>query len=228
MAADNEITLLTRGSTLSNTTLKTWLQHPEEEGQQPHVKFLPPEGGVPSPQRRCSESESSSVHEAATETRPSAAAQERLNLSLDTSRVSVRSTDTTLEYYDAPLSEDQEGSEQPAATEKDEDILTLNINAMTETEEPEEMSSMSPEQSSGLVSENREEEGEVDGAFKDVETADEPEAEHEEENQSIKEDEKDVDSSSTQDAAVVEQPSHSQGKASYISRSTRTFFNALT
>ncbi|XP_018522322.1 protein ELYS isoform X3 [Lates calcarifer] len=223
MAADSEISLLTRGSTLSKATGKSWSSQPaeeeedaDEEREQPHVKFLPPEGGIPSPHLRCSESESSSIHE---ETRPSDATQARLTLSFDTSQTSVQSTDTTLEFYDAPLSGDQEIEEGHTATEKDEEVVTLNIKALTEKEDPEEKTSQTTEEIPVLTSENREkEEDEVkeeDKTFEDVmEFGLEQEAKNEGEVQSEKEDEQDVESSSKQeDAATLDQeetPSHSQ------------------
>ncbi|KAG7236055.1 hypothetical protein INR49_001457 [Caranx melampygus] len=169
MAADSEISLLTRASTLSKATGKTWSSQPaeeEEDGEgereQPHVKFLPPEGGIPSPELRCSESESSSVHEVAADTGPSDATQTRLTLSFDTSHnTPVRSTDTTLEYYDAPLLADQEEEEEGhMATEKDEEVVTLNIKPQSEMEEPEEKLSPTTEQTSILTSEYIEEEKE--------------------------------------------------------------------
>ncbi|XP_040891235.1 protein ELYS [Toxotes jaculatrix] len=223
MAADSEISLLTRGSRLSKATGKTWSSQPadEEEDQdekreQQHVKFLPPEGGIPSPQLRCSESESSSIHEVAAETRPSDATQARLSLSFDISHTSVQSTDTTLEYYDAPLSEDQEVGR--TATERDEDVVTLNIRALTEKEVPEEKPSPTTDQTPVLTSENREKEEEEvkeDETFEDVmETGPEQEAKNEEEVQSEKEDEQDAELSIRQgDAATPdheETPGHSQ------------------
>lgn len=171
MAADSEISLLTRGSTLSKATAKTWSSQPaeeeedgEEEREQPHVKFLPPEGGIPSPELRCSESESSSVQEVAADTGPSDATQTRLTLSFDTSHnTPVRSTDTTLEYYDAPLLADQDEEEEEEAhmaTENDEEVVTLNIKPQSEIEESEEKLSTTTEQTPVLTSENIEEEKE--------------------------------------------------------------------
>lgn len=135
MAADSEISLLTKG-TVSKAARKTWSSQPAEEedveekdGESSHVKFLPPEGGISSPQLRRLESESTSVHGVAGETKSSDATPARLGLSFDTSLASVQSTDTTLEYFDAP---DQEGY---IATEKDEDIVTLNFKSQNEKEE---------------------------------------------------------------------------------------------
>ncbi|XP_047187355.1 protein ELYS isoform X2 [Scophthalmus maximus] len=202
ITADSEINLLTRGSTPSKTTGNTWSAEREEdgdeEGEQPRVNFLPPEGGVPSPQLRFSESESSSVHEVSVETRPSDAMQARLSLSFDTSRTSVRSTDTTLEYYDAPLSDEQEIEEGHTATEEDEEVVTLNIKALPGNEETEEKPAAATEQTPVLTPENsekEEEEVEEDETFKDIMEFDlEQEAEHE--------DEKDVESSSKQEDAA--------------------------
>ncbi|XP_034414554.1 protein ELYS isoform X2 [Cyclopterus lumpus] len=161
MAADSEISLLTRGSILSKATHKTWSSQPAEEEEngdgeeeQPCVKFLPPLGGIPSPQLRCFESESSFIHE---ETRPSDATQAQLSLSFDTSQISVRSTDTTLEYYDAPLpdlSEDQEVKEGHTTTEKEEDVVPVNIKGLTGNQELEEETSQTTEQTPLLTSED--------------------------------------------------------------------------
>ncbi|XP_044055281.1 protein ELYS isoform X2 [Siniperca chuatsi] len=225
MAADSEISLLTRGSMLSKAARKTWSPEPaeeeqdrDEEGEQPHVKFVPPEGGIPSPQLRCFESKSSSIHEVAAESRPSDAAQAQLSLSFDASQASVRSTDTTLEYYDAPLSEEQETEENHTATEKDEEVVTMNIKDLIEKEEPEETPSPTTEQTPLLASENLErEELEVteDEIFEDViEIGHELESKNVEEVQSEKEDKQDVESSCEQEhAATLDQEetfSHNQ------------------
>lgn len=203
MAADSDISLLTRGSTLSKASCKTWPSQPAEEDE-PRVRFVPPECGVPSPQLRCSESESSSVYEAASETRPSDAAQGHLSISIDTSRTSVRSTDTTLEYYDAPRSKDQEADE--VQTEEDKEMVT--VKPTTEETSP------TTEQPSGLSSENREEEEEEAAVVADdktledtIESVFEQEAKTEEAAPSEKEDEHDVESHREQ-----EETCHSQGK----------------
>ncbi|XP_069549840.1 protein ELYS isoform X2 [Brachyistius frenatus] len=217
MAADSEISLLTRGSTLSKATHKTWSSQPaeeeedgDEEGESPHVKFLPPEGGIPLPQLRCSASESSSTHEVATETKPSDATQARLSLSFNASQASVKSTDTTLEYYDAPLSQYQEGDDDRAATDEDDGVVTLNIKAQTDEEEPEEMPLLTPEQTFHLTSEDTEKEEEEvreDKTFEEVmETGLEQEATTEEEVPSQEEDEQVIESSSKQeDVAALDQ-----------------------
>ncbi|XP_062277376.1 protein ELYS isoform X2 [Scomber scombrus] len=151
MAADNEISLLTKGSTLSKATRKTWSLQPaeeeedgDEEAEQPRVKFLPPEGGIPSPELRCSESESSSIHEVAEETRPSDTSQARISLSFNTSKISVQSADDTLEYYDAPLSEEQEGQEGHTVTDKEDKVVIVNFKTPTEEEEPEQTTEQTP------------------------------------------------------------------------------------
>ncbi|XP_035855272.1 protein ELYS isoform X5 [Sander lucioperca] len=217
MAADSEISLLTRGSTLSKATHKTWSSPPaeeeedeDEEGEKPHVKFLPPEDGIPSPQLRCFETESSSIHEVTAETRPSDATQQQLNLSFDTSQISVRSTDTTLEYYDAHLpgfSEDQEGEEGHTATEKEEEVVTVNIKVPTENQEPEEKPLPTTEQTPLLTSEDIErveEEVKEDETFEDVkEIALKEETNSMEEVQSKEEDEQDVESSSKHENAAT-------------------------
>lgn len=227
MAADNEISLLTRGSTPSKATRKTWSSPPaeeeedgDEEVEKPSVKFMPPEGGIPSPQPRCLESDSSSIHKVTAESRPSASAQAQLSLSFDTSQMSVRSTDTTLEYYDAPLSEEQEGEE--GHLDKDEEVVTMNIKILTEKEEPEEKPSPTTEQTPLLTAEDlereEEEEAKEEEMFEVMETGLEQVAKNEEEEvQCEKADEQDFELSSKQeDAATLEQEdtsSHNQGNS---------------
>uniref|UniRef100_A0A3Q1FT70 AT hook containing transcription factor 1 n=1 Tax=Acanthochromis polyacanthus TaxID=80966 RepID=A0A3Q1FT70_9TELE len=217
MAADSEISLLTRGSLLSKAARKSWSSQPaeeeeedgDEEGEQPHVKFLPPEGGVPSPQLRSSESESSSIHEVTVETKPSDAMQAQLSVSFDASQASLRSTDTTLEYYDAPLSEDPQGED--GATEKDDEVVTLKTEVPTEKEEPEEKPSLTTEQTVHITpeeAEKEEEEVEDEETFEDVmETGLEQTAKNEEDEvQSQKEDEEDVESNNKpDDVAALDQ-----------------------
>lgn len=232
MAADSEISLLTRGSTLSKATHKTWSsqraeeeENGDEEGEQPRVKFLPPEGGIPSPQLRCFESESTSIHEVAAETRPSDATQPQLNLSFDTSHTSVRSTDTTLEFYDAPLpdlSENQEGQEGHTATEKEEEVVTLNIKDLAENQEPEEeptpTTELTPPRTSEAGEKEEEEEVKEDKTAKDVmEIALEEEAKNEEDVEFKEEDEQDVESTHEhEDAAAPQQEemsTHNEGNS---------------
>lgn len=152
MAADNEISLLARVSTPSKATHKTWslqaAEHQEggskEDGDKnveaPCVKLMPLEGGVPSPQLKSSEEESPTIHKVSLSGTQPDAAQPQLNLSLDTSEASVRSTDTTLEFFDAPLAGEQEGEEDEAPAAKDEEVVTINITVQAEKEEPEKTS----------------------------------------------------------------------------------------
>lgn len=202
MAADSEISLLTAGSILSKATRKTWSPQPaEEEEEQPHVKFLSPESGIASPQLRRAESKPASIGEDTSED----ATQARLSLSFDTSQISVRSTDTTLEYYDAPQSEEQDGEEGRAATGEDEEVVTLNVGSLPE----------SSEQPPELTPENRDEEHE---ALEDVmESGAEQEAKSEEDVQSDEDEDQDFKSSSKQEFAAPlekeELPRRSQGKS---------------
>ncbi|XP_060923827.1 protein ELYS isoform X2 [Limanda limanda] len=208
IAADSEISLLTRGPIMSRATAKSWSSQPadeeedgDEEREQPHVTFLPPEGGVPSPQLRGSESESSSIHEAV-EIIPSDATQAQVSLSFDTSQTSVQSIDTTLEFYDAPLSQEQEIEEEHVGTEEDEEVVTLNIKASTENEETEESHSPATEQTPVQTSEKEEEEAQEDEEVMEIGL--DEEVENEEDVQTEKEDEQDVESSSKEDAATID------------------------
>lgn len=166
MAADSEISLLTRGSTPSKATRKTWSSYPveeEEDGEekvdQPSVKFVSPEGGIPSPELRRFEIHSTSVHKVDTENRPSEGAQTKLSLSFDTSQTPVRSTDTTLEFYDAPLSKEEDGDE--GQLQKDEEVVTLNFKLPTEQEQAEENPFPTTEQPPLRTAEDAEEEEEA-------------------------------------------------------------------
>lgn len=152
MAADTEISLLNRVSTPSKVTHKTWsLQVAElEEGgdkggdqevEIPCVRFMPPESGIPSPQLKSFEDKSPTIQEVTgTQSDPA-----QLNLSLDASQMSVRSTDTTLEYFDAPLLGELEGDEDGVTAAKDESVVTTNIPIQAEKEEPEKTSAASEE-----------------------------------------------------------------------------------
>uniref|UniRef100_A0AAX7T372 AT hook containing transcription factor 1 n=1 Tax=Astatotilapia calliptera TaxID=8154 RepID=A0AAX7T372_ASTCA len=220
MAADSEISRLTRSSALSKATRKTWSLQPaeeeedgDEEGEQPHVKFLPSEGGIPSQLKR-SESELSSALEGAAEQKQSDATQTHLSFNLDTSTTSVRSTDTTLEYFDAPLSINNEEKDGHVSTEKDDDddVVTVNVKFLAEKEPAataEVMASPATEQTLPLTSEDSEkEEDDVreENTPEDVMEVDlDQEAKTEEEIQSNKEDDLDVESSTKQDAAIVDQ-----------------------
>lgn len=220
MAADSEISRLTRSSALSKATRKTWSLQPaeeeedgDEEGEQPRVKFLPPEGGISSPQLKCSESELSSALEGAAEQKQSDATQTHLSFNLDTSTTSVWSTDTTLEYFDAPLSINNEEKDGHVSTEKDDDdVVTVNVKFLAEKEPAataEVMASPATEQTLPLTSEDSEkEEDDVreENTPEDVMEVDlDQEAKTEEEIQSNKEDDLDVESSTKQDAAIVDQ-----------------------
>lgn len=220
MAADSEISLLTRSSALSKATRKTWSLQPaeeeedgDEEGEQPRVKFLPPEGGISSPQLKRSESELSSALEGAAEQKQSDATQTHLSFNLDTSTTSVRSTDTTLEYFDAPLSINNEEKDGHVSTKKDDDdVVTVNVKFLAEKEPAataEVMASPATEQTLPLTSEDSEkEEDDVreENTPEDVMEVDlDQEAKTEEEIQSNKEDDLDVESSTKQDAAIVDQ-----------------------
>uniref|UniRef100_A0A8C6L7U7 AT hook containing transcription factor 1 n=1 Tax=Nothobranchius furzeri TaxID=105023 RepID=A0A8C6L7U7_NOTFU len=116
-----------------------------DEEQLPQVKFLSPDRGVPSSERRCSERNQEVAADAA---------RAHLNLSFDSSQVSIRSTDTTLEFYDAPLSEDHRED-----SGDDDGVVTINIKRLTETK-PEENPGANVEQSLRLPSEDEEKEGE--------------------------------------------------------------------
>ncbi|KAM8893456.1 protein ELYS isoform 2-T3 [Spinachia spinachia] len=159
MAAESEISLLTRGSMRSKTSHKTWSSQPaeeeeeeEEEGEEPCVKFLPPEGGIPSSQLACFESKLSSIHEAPAGTRPSDATRAQLSLSFETSELSVRSTDTTLEFYDAPLP-DTSGAQdvKEGHTEMEDQVVTVNTHGLAESQEPTESTSAPTEQTPLLL-----------------------------------------------------------------------------
>lgn len=177
MAADSEISLLTRGATPSKATCKTWSSQPveeeaegDEEVEKLTVKVMPPEGGVTSPQLGCFDTQSSSIHEVSTESRPAGEAQPQLNLSFEVSQTSVRSVDTTQEYYDATLPEQQEG----------EEVVTRNMKSLTEKEEPEEQPSPTTEQTPLLTDDlegEKEQEAKEEETFEVMETGLEQEAE---------------------------------------------------
>uniref|UniRef100_A0A8C5GMC3 AT hook containing transcription factor 1 n=1 Tax=Gouania willdenowi TaxID=441366 RepID=A0A8C5GMC3_GOUWI len=120
VAAESEISLLTRGATLTKTRRETWSSQLAEEEEPSLAKFLPPQGSASSPQLRFSGSEASSIHEVPIETKTSDPAQARLRLSLDTSLPPVPSTDTTLEYFDAPFSVDVAAEDEFPVAEIDD------------------------------------------------------------------------------------------------------------
>lgn len=211
VAAEDEISLLTRVSTPSKATHKTWsfqAAELEESGNQggdkeveiPGVRFMPLEGGIPSPQLQCFEDSSPTVPVDGT---PSDAAQPRLNLSLDASLMSVRSTDTTLEYFDAPLSGEEDGVSPP----KDEDAVTVNLTAQAEMGEPETTSAASediPPMREEVEEAKEEEESEV------VETGLEQETTNEETVPPVPSDERDPDLGTKQDASLADQGNASE------------------
>lgn len=156
MAADSEISLLTRVSTPSKATHKTWsLQVPEieEDGNEggdkeeeiPCVRLMPPEGGIASPQLKCFEDTSPTLYQVDAEGTQSDAALPQLNLSLDASQMSFRSADATLEYFDTPLPGEQEGEEDGVTAEDDDNVVTINITVQAEEEEPEKTAPASEE-----------------------------------------------------------------------------------
>ncbi|XP_040056916.2 uncharacterized protein ahctf1 isoform X3 [Gasterosteus aculeatus] len=178
MAAESEISLLTRGSMRSKTSHKTWSSQPaeQEEGEQPCVKLSPRVGCIRFPQLKSTESKSPSIREAPAGTRLSDATPAQLSLSFDTSELSVRSTDTTLEFYDAPLpdtSEAQDVKEGHSAAEMEDQVVTVNIQGLAENQEPTESTSAATEQTPLLLLtsediERGEEEGEEDDTIEDV------------------------------------------------------------
>lgn len=207
MAADSEISLLTRGSSLSKVTCKTWSSQPDkeedgdEEGEQLHVKFMPPEGGIPSPQLRSSENETSFTFEGPVETNSSDVTQTHIGFTLDTSQVSVRSTDTTLEFYDAPVSEDHE---YKALEDDDDDVVTLNIKPLTEEDELEEKPEETAEQTLDLTLDDAEQEEDILKEDKFLEDLMEQEAQDEEEAESERKNEPDIESN-LEDIASLDQ-----------------------
>ncbi|XP_054627560.1 protein ELYS [Dunckerocampus dactyliophorus] len=190
VAADGEISLLTTEARPSNTrkTQSSQLAD-DEEAEQIHVKFMPPEGGIHSPQLRCSVRQSFFTET----TKPSDTT--RHSLSFDTSQTSFRSTDTTLEYYDTPLSGDQQEEKEHICTERADDVVTVNIKFPTDEAEPEQNSLPTTEPALLLVSNDadcQDQELKKDQTF--------------EEAAQCKTNEPDNESSSKQeDAAVIEQ-----------------------
>uniref|UniRef100_A0A3Q3N544 AT hook containing transcription factor 1 n=1 Tax=Mastacembelus armatus TaxID=205130 RepID=A0A3Q3N544_9TELE len=140
-----------------------------------------------------------------------------VGLIFDSSLASVRSTDTTLEYYDAPLSEDQEREEGHTVQEEVEEVVTLNIRAVTEKEDPEKMSSPTTKQSPILTSVDgeKEEEAEEDKTFEDGMLSLKGEAKYKEQVQSKNEHEQDDESNKPEDAPTLKEQilGHSQGNS---------------
>ncbi|XP_023850568.1 protein ELYS isoform X1 [Salvelinus sp. IW2-2015] len=149
IATENEISLLTRGSPLSKAGPEAWTSHSadyDEEEQEEveevkvtHVKFLQPPVRELSPERGESES-GSSVQEVAVVTALPSTLPGRLSLGLETSQASVLSTDTTLEFHDAPLPEDleMEALQQPAneVTDEEDDEVVVNLKTQAVLEAP--------------------------------------------------------------------------------------------
>lgn len=141
VAADNEINFLTRGTLRSKATCKSWssqVDEVEEDGHeeepQSSVKFLLPEGEIPSPEPRLTKRDSLSVPEVTEESKPSGS---QLVLSFETSQTSAQSTDTILEFYDAPLSEGQEDSHSVENKDEDSDDGIVSISAPAEGLKPQ-------------------------------------------------------------------------------------------
>lgn len=130
MAADSEISLLARSSTPMKATQKTWSSYPAEEEVeevgQPGVKFPPLESDVPSTEPQSLDTTSASSHKASAQSKPTEGTPAKLILSFDASQTSIRSTDTTLEYFDAPLSNEQDEEEVPSQTD-DDNVVTVNL-----------------------------------------------------------------------------------------------------
>lgn len=206
MAAESEISLLARSSTPTKATQKTWSSYPaeeevdvEEEVDRPGVKSAPPESGVPSVEPRSSDTTS-------VQSRPSEGAPAKLILSFNASQTSVQSTDTTLEYFDAPLSKEQGGEEAPPQTE--DDVVTMNIQPPAEQELAEQSPVTSAEQQPLQATEDAAGEEEEDKEEQVVEELMEQRAEDEEEVQS--------EEAEKQDAAAPEQAdplSYSRGRS---------------
>ncbi|XP_061621827.1 protein ELYS isoform X4 [Phyllopteryx taeniolatus] len=202
MAANSEISLLTRGASLSHTR-KTWSvqMDEDEEADPPHAKFMPPEGGIPSPQLRCSLRESFSIHEAAESTKPSEAPQAQLSLSFDTSQ-SFRSTDTTLEYYDAALPGDHREEGEHINTEKGDGVVTVNLKFSSESEKLESEQNSIPPTPLQIANDAQHEDQELknEETFEDVmEIAVEQEQYNKEEAECKMENEVDTESGSKQE-----------------------------
>uniref|UniRef100_A0A673BWG4 AT hook containing transcription factor 1 n=1 Tax=Sphaeramia orbicularis TaxID=375764 RepID=A0A673BWG4_9TELE len=151
-------------------------------------------------------SESSSIHEVTEETGPSASSHAQVSLSFETSHTSVRSTDTTLEYYDAPLSQDQEGEESPVDKDEDDGVVIVTIKTPEEKEELEQEPASAAEQAP-LLSLNEGDGVKEDETFEDLMAAcPEQEDKREVVVESEKEDEVDVESSTKQEDNVTPDP----------------------
>ncbi|XP_055088537.1 protein ELYS [Periophthalmus magnuspinnatus] len=123
-ASDSEIHLLTRGALLSKATHKSWSSQAEDEEEEEDVqeeKLQSDMTNVGSSLPQQSVSNPPSLQEETEETEPSAP---QLVLSFETSHTSVRSTDTTLEFYDngtsIPAPAEDEGEPQSQVQTEDE------------------------------------------------------------------------------------------------------------
>lgn len=215
MAADNEISLLTRVSTPSKETHTTWslqVAELEESGAKeveiPYERFMPPEGGIPSPQLTCVEDKSPTIHKVSVEGTQSDTAQPQLSLSLDASQMSVRSTDTTMEYFDAPLSGEQEGEEESVTAAEDENVVTINMTVPADKGEPEKTSPASEEiplMTSEDVEREEVEEAKEEEISEVLETGLEQETTNDETVPTEMLDDQDSDLSTKQDATLADQ-----------------------
>uniref|UniRef100_A0A673BXT1 AT hook containing transcription factor 1 n=1 Tax=Sphaeramia orbicularis TaxID=375764 RepID=A0A673BXT1_9TELE len=130
----------------------------------------------------------------------------QVSLSFETSHTSVRSTDTTLEYYDAPLSQDQEGEESPVDKDEDDGVVIVTIKTPEEKEELEQEPASAAEQAP-LLSLNEGDGVKEDETFEDLMAAcPEQEDKREVVVESEKEDEVDVESSTKQEDNVTPDP----------------------
>uniref|UniRef100_A0A667ZPC3 AT hook containing transcription factor 1 n=1 Tax=Myripristis murdjan TaxID=586833 RepID=A0A667ZPC3_9TELE len=146
----------------------------------------------------------------------------RLSLGLETSQASVRSTDTTLEFYDAPLSQDLEKEKEHPCNETDDDVVVMKL-APAEQKEPEPNSLTTTEQNPLLTVADGESESqdvkEDEASEEEMEIGLEQEGEEEkgERIETEKEDEGDAESSSksedgpTVDVEDAEESSHNHG-----------------
>ncbi|KAK7913347.1 hypothetical protein WMY93_013558 [Mugilogobius chulae] len=140
-ASNNEIRLLTGGTILSKATRKSWslqaedeeVEEEEEEEDVPEEKTQPDETKCDSFSSHQSISSPPSILEDNKEIKLS---EPQLVLSFDTSHTSVRSTDTTLEFYDAPLSEEQDNNQ---FVDIDNETLSIKVPAEEEDKEKSQL-----------------------------------------------------------------------------------------
>ncbi|XP_077481821.1 protein ELYS isoform X3 [Stigmatopora argus] len=142
VAAESEINLLTKGIGKSHTRKSLSAQPDKDEEADPtHVKLMPPEGGIPSPHLRSSIRELSPIPKEDISTKSQDATQARLSLSFNASQTSFRSTETTLEYFDAPLSYDQQGDGEHINFKKGDDVMVVD-NEFSNKKQDSEQNSM--------------------------------------------------------------------------------------